>query len=541
MPFDTGKLHRSIALFAAAASVAFVTGCGSGFSACGNGRACQSRPDAAGSDANNSDAADAGSTRCMSNEDCDDHLACDGQETCVDGHCVAGTPVACPNPDPAHCVVKGCVESDGGAHCDIEAADHDGDGYGTTACAAAPGTDCNDNNKNVNPGATEVCNGVDDNCNGKVDLEDGLPLGGKAQAVVSVASADAKNPDLSWSSSNLYGVVWDDDHSGQSQVYFKAMFPNGAPSTSLVHLDASSNAQSAPRIAWGATRFGIAWQDDTLGVVRFAAVDSAGATVVSPETITATTARAPEILWDAAKTHWIVVWQEGIGIFARSVALDGTLSGMVWIDPTGAQYGAGPIRAAISGTTIGAAWEHVATSAQNSSSVRFVRMTDMLNVQRKTDIPDNAPLTGQHNSFPELVPTPTGFGLLWSPATSLADTTNRYQELAADGPISCGPVSLPDQYAAGTSLVAYKKGVVEFTPHWDAGSPPSLSIVLQRLDGCSLLGHQVKVATLPSNLLPLTSASYVAGQGFAVLWTQENLSTQHQEIWSRTFGPLFCN
>ena len=46
-------------------------------------------------------------------------------------------------------------------------ADTDGDGYlGTpTGC----GTDCNDNNAAIKPGATEVCDNVDNNCNGQID------------------------------------------------------------------------------------------------------------------------------------------------------------------------------------------------------------------------------------------------------------------------------------------------------------------------------------------------------------------------------------
>ncbi len=59
-------------------------------------------------------------------------------------------------------------------------ADADGDGYGDpavsqTTCSGAPvgyvidATDCNDNNAAINPGATEVCNGIDDNCNGATD------------------------------------------------------------------------------------------------------------------------------------------------------------------------------------------------------------------------------------------------------------------------------------------------------------------------------------------------------------------------------------
>ncbi|MCX6796784.1 MAG: putative metal-binding motif-containing protein [Candidatus Falkowbacteria bacterium] len=57
--------------------------------------------------------------------------------------------------------------------------DSDADGFGTTAttttaCAkpagySATSTDCDDTQAKVHPGAAEICNGVDDNCNGQID------------------------------------------------------------------------------------------------------------------------------------------------------------------------------------------------------------------------------------------------------------------------------------------------------------------------------------------------------------------------------------
>jgi len=48
----------------------------------------------------------------------------------------------------------------------VECIDGDGDDYGE-ACAAGP--DCDDSNPDINPGAGEACNGVDDNCDEMID------------------------------------------------------------------------------------------------------------------------------------------------------------------------------------------------------------------------------------------------------------------------------------------------------------------------------------------------------------------------------------
>ena len=76
----------------------------------------------------------------------------------------------------------GTVDEDSASGAAIWYADTDGDGYGDAAASAAScsapagyvsaSTDCDDTDTNVNPGAIESCNGLDDNCDGTVD-EDG--------------------------------------------------------------------------------------------------------------------------------------------------------------------------------------------------------------------------------------------------------------------------------------------------------------------------------------------------------------------------------
>jgi hypothetical protein len=80
-------------------------------------------------------------------------------ESCTDGTGYDGLDNNC----------DGNVDLDCNSYCD-----QDGDGYTSHLICLLSGKyplslDCNDNNANVHPGATEVCDGIDNNCNGFVD------------------------------------------------------------------------------------------------------------------------------------------------------------------------------------------------------------------------------------------------------------------------------------------------------------------------------------------------------------------------------------
>ena len=116
-------------------------------------------------------------------ERCDDGDRCNGVERCAaaeDGAdergCVHGMPIICDDGDA--CTEDYCVDNE----CRVRLRDADGDGFGDEDCEICDpddprdceeGTDCDDSNDTVYPGAEEICDdGVDNNCDRIRDYAD---------------------------------------------------------------------------------------------------------------------------------------------------------------------------------------------------------------------------------------------------------------------------------------------------------------------------------------------------------------------------------
>ncbi|HJL19834.1 MAG TPA: MopE-related protein [Sandaracinaceae bacterium LLY-WYZ-13_1] len=105
-------------------------------------------------------------TTCAVDPDCDDGVFCNGAERCAPDDdaadargCVAG-PSTCPADDRCLEEERRCERTD----CDPP--DLDGDGVDAIECG---GEDCDDREARRRPGATEVCDGADDDCDGAFD------------------------------------------------------------------------------------------------------------------------------------------------------------------------------------------------------------------------------------------------------------------------------------------------------------------------------------------------------------------------------------
>ncbi|MBK6751986.1 MAG: putative metal-binding motif-containing protein [Flavobacteriales bacterium] len=98
-------------------------------------------------------------TVCIQGTACTFDSFCDGLGECAATvHKPAGT--ACDDGDPN---TSNDVCNGAGTCAGTPCTDNDADGF--TTCQG----DCNDNNANINPGAVELCNSLDDDCDGQVD------------------------------------------------------------------------------------------------------------------------------------------------------------------------------------------------------------------------------------------------------------------------------------------------------------------------------------------------------------------------------------
>jgi hypothetical protein len=221
----------------------------------------QSNGDGGDSAGSGGSAGETSGQACKVDADCSDHLACNGIETCVEKVCHAGI-APCPNDDPAHCDAV-CVEANGAAVCSVQGQDKDKDGHLSSACMKNVGDDCNDADPTVHAGAPEICDGLDNDCDGKVDLADGLSLSGIATPVSAATGQSRYEPVIAWAPDrSVYGIVYEDKLAGS--IYFETIDQAGAQKVEPVAI-APNGSLPGESLAWGGTNFGVAWSTSSGG------------------------------------------------------------------------------------------------------------------------------------------------------------------------------------------------------------------------------------------------------------------------------------
>ncbi len=234
--------------------------------------------------------------------------------------CVNGQPVNCDDNDP--CTKDTCNSNDGSCSYTHVTPDNDGDGYYAPLPGFAPGSpgscgdDCDDTNPNAHPGGTEVCDGVDNDCDGIIDngavylptgadpvqingpvapagpggfawsgqsyaasytgTDDGFnvylstltPTGTvidpPGEQVFTLVNADAEAGPVIWNG-DRYGTVWQDRRFADYEIFFNTLGADGVKQMPDVRLTNSAGFSVNPSLAWNGTEFVVAWQDDRNG------------------------------------------------------------------------------------------------------------------------------------------------------------------------------------------------------------------------------------------------------------------------------------
>jgi hypothetical protein len=217
-------------------------------------------------------------------------LDCPGAEDlchpigCVEGKCVPKAPLDCDDLNP--CTVDGCEPDHGRCTHDFRTLDNDGDGHRGPLSghkAGDPGScgdDCDDTSSRAYPGNKEICDGVDNDCNGVVD--DGaryLPYTTDPDAVR--VSADDLAPiypgGLAYANGSYFATLTG-AVATKSRVFTASLDENGnkrAPEAQLTKVVADA---FGGRVVWTGDGFGVTWEDRRTGSweVYFSRLDRDG-------------------------------------------------------------------------------------------------------------------------------------------------------------------------------------------------------------------------------------------------------------------------
>ena len=435
---------------------------------------------------------------CDHNDDCDDQLACNGTETCVDGTCSPGTKVTCPNADTANCEGV-CTEGMGAAICTVQGRDKDKDGHRSALCASNKGDDCNDSSAQVYPGAAEVCDRLDNDCDSKIDVNDDLPLGGSTVTIgPTVSDLDIYYPSVAWASdSSVYGVGRPTSNTGPN-LFAELRNQAGTATVSSILL-----GQNGRLVLAGSGTLGAAYSYGGNGAYFRVISPSNGA--LSAEARVGTEAYASTIGVARLKGGtWAVLYS--------------------WVNVSNGSHGGKVQRFTPAGNVADTAIDVVSGTLDSGG----IAATDTsFIVVHSAGGAANAHLWAPNFSFQSTLQISGASAVVgagsdaFAIATSTPGSAPQINLFSTNGAKLCGPVDFADKTFVPSSIAATSKGYVVI----------STTTQVQEIASDCSSGEHFTIDTGTASAAQIAAGS----NGFGVTW----LSSLMPKF--RSFGPDFCN
>ena len=394
---------------------------------------------------------------CEHDSDCNDGLFCNGVATCEDGVCKLGAP-PCENTDPDHCTSR-CEEGAGSATCVFEAIDDDDDGFGSAQCAANPGTDCDDGDDDVNPDAAEECDGVDNDCNGKTDFEDGLVLAGDTSVLEGGLTFDLAPPSPG---ANRFEMLH--NLTGLSGMYRATVELSGAITTSDTALfDLNGSPPVRPLLSLGSGAYGVAFLSGVNGSTNtgFFSVRTLGfnGAISANSHLGATQNPVFDIAWRDPSEDWVVGLATVDEVQVVGFTLDRTK-----VEGSGRAQVVSALRIASLGSDSALIWQN-----ENTSRIEWARVSSALEIGS----PQSVTTSGYQ---PDITDVAGGYAMAWTTGSGLG-----FARAQANGAAICSnTVNLSLGSAANMSRVALansERGVLALVTSEDTDK-----VILVRFD-----------------------------------------------------------
>jgi hypothetical protein len=252
------------------------------------------------------------------------------------GRCVAREPVDCDDGDP--CTRDECNPETAGCSYGPSTFDLDGDGHFGPLPGKRPGEigscgdDCDDTSPLAYPGRAEVCDGVDNDCNGIVDDDASfVPLQDEPLRI-SGDIAPAATGGLAWSGTSYAAI-----YGGTSQgfdVYETMLSSAGDPIDPGERRLTTINADSSGGpVVWIGDRYGVAWQDRRDGdyEIYFSLLTEAGNKAIADTRVSVANGFSINVALAYDGQQFVLTWQDArlgpFDLYAQRISIDGELLG----------------------------------------------------------------------------------------------------------------------------------------------------------------------------------------------------------------------